>query len=461
MSEAVNLSLLKKKQTAFFSSNFTKITSNRIAVLKKLRQILKEEESTIFDALKRDLQKPEFEALASEILLVNKEINMMIKKLNAWSKPRKVPGSLINFPSKNYLLPEPYGNVLIISPWNFPFQLTMIPVIGAIAAGNTVVVKPSESSPNTSRVILKIIEKVFSKTWVSVVEGDATAAKKLLQLKWDYIFFTGSTAVGKIVAKAAAINLTPVTLELGGKSPCIVDETAPIQQTAKRIVWGKFTNCGQICIAPNHIIVHHKVKDRLVQAIIKEIENAFGKSIEQSKDYGRIIHKTHFKKLKKSLQNETLIYSGKLDEASLFFHPTLVDEPRLDSNLMKEEIFGPILPILSYQDTEDISKIILSFKNPLAFYVFSKRKKFIKQLMFEYSFGSSVVNDVLVQFANHHLPFGGVGESGMGAYHGKHSFELFSHSKAIVKRYFQLDIPQRYAPYPKSLKLLSFILKKL
>lgn len=456
-----NFTLVTKKQTTFFKSNYTKVLTNRIHVLKQLLNVIEAKEKEIHKALYLDLKKPEFEALTSETLFVIKEIKLMIKKLRKWSKPRKVHSSLINFPSKDYIIPEPYGKVLIISPWNYPFQLAITPLIGAIAAGNTVVLKPSESSPHTSKIIIEILTEVFPETWVAVIEGDATVAKALLELQWDYIFFTGSTEVGKSIAKAAAKNLTPITLELGGKSPCVVDQSVPIEITAKRIVWGKFINCGQTCIAPDYVLVHHTIKQALVEAMVKEIESAFGKNIEESPDYGRIIHKSHYDKLMDSLVEQKLIYTGKSNEKLLFFHPTLVDEPPLDSALMKEEIFGPILPILSYTNETDIANTVLNFDKPLAFYIFSRRKKFIKQLHAEYSFGGGVVNDTLLQFANQNLPFGGVGSSGVGAYHGRFSFELFSHLKAVVKRSFRFDLPQRYAPYPKSLNLLKSILKKL
>ena len=273
--------------------------------------------------------------------------------------------------------------------------------------------------------------------------------------------FTGSTSVGKIVAKAAAEHLTPTTLELGGKSPCIVDETAPVSITAKRIVWGKFLNCGQTCIAPDYLLVDDKIKDRLTQELIVQIKKAFGENQQDSADYGRIAHQKHFNKLKDSLNNQNIIYGGQTDKKNFFFGPTLVDNPLLDSELMQEEIFGPILPIISYKTEEEIHKILSVRERPLAFYVFSKRKKFIDQLFQGYSFGGGVANDSIIQFANDNLPFGGVGHSGMGAYHGKYSFKNFSHEKPVIKRSFWFDIPGRYAPYPKSLSLLKFLLKNL
>ena len=452
---------IKTLQESFFDRQSTYNIKKRIDYLKKLKKILNEKSEHIFDALYKDLKKSDFEAFTSETMLVNKELKIMINNLKKWSKPKRISSSLINFPSKDYIIPEPYGNILMISPWNYPFQLSLTPLIGAVAAGNTVVLKPSESSPNTSRIIDEIICAVFPEEWVKVIEGGPNTAKNLLKEKWDYIFYTGSTRVGKYVAKAAAENLTPTTLELGGKSPCIIDSSVPIKKTAKRIVWGKFINCGQTCIAPDYILVEKKIKKKLINRIIQEIEIAFSKKIQNSKDYGRIIHQNHLEKLVKSLKNQKIIYGGINNKKDLYLSPTIVDEPDLKSELMLEEIFGPILPIISYEKNEKIFRIIKNLEKPLAFYVFSKNKSFINLMLNKFSFGGGVVNDTLIQFANINLPFGGIGASGMGAYHGEHSFNLFSHLKPIVKRSFLFDLPQRFAPYPKSIKFLKLLLNKL
>ena len=452
---------LKEAHYQFFKAHKKHPLKVRIDHLKKLKKVLNEKEQDIFDALDRDLKKPVFESFTSELLMVQKEIDAFIKNLKEWAAPKRVSGSLLNFPSQDFLLSEPYGTVLMISPWNYPFQLTMVPLVGAVGAGNTVVLKPSESAPHTSKVLIDILSAVFPNDWVSVVEGDAQVAQALLKERWDYIFYTGSTQVGKIVAKAAAEHLTPVTLELGGKSPCVVDGTAPLQKTARRIVWGKFLNCGQTCIAPDYVLIKSEHKDALIQALIEEIEKAFGDDAQNSKDYGRIIHEKHFKKLEADLKNQKTIYGGKTVAKELFFGPTLVDQPAMDSSLIQDEIFGPILPILSYDTLEDIDEVLTELKNPLAFYVFSQNKKFINTLIQNYPFGGSVVNDVLVHFTNPKLPFGGIGNSGVGAYHGKYSFDLMSHTKPVVKRSFWLDLPQRYAPYPKSISLLKNILKRV
>ena len=452
---------LKEAHHQFFKAYKKQPISVRIDHLKKLKKVINEKEQDIFDALDRDLKKPAFESFTSELLMVLKEIDAFVKNLKEWAAPKRVSGSLLNFPSQDFLITEPYGTVLMISPWNYPFQLAMIPLVGAIGAGNTVVLKPSESAPHTSKVLIDILSAVFPKEWVTVVEGDAKVAQALLKEKWDYIFYTGSTQVGKIIAKAAAEHLTPVTLELGGKSPSIVDGTTPIQKTARRIVWGKFLNCGQTCIAPDYVLVQSQFKDALIQALVEEIEKAFGTNVQDSKDYGRIIHEKHFKKLEADLKNQKVVYGGKTDINELFFEPTIVDQPVMDSPLIQDEIFGPILPILSYETLDDIDEVLTQLKNPLAFYVFSRNKKFINTWIQNYSFGGAVVNDALVHFTNPKLPFGGIGNSGLGAYHGKYSFDLMSHSKPVVKRSFWFDLPQRYAPYPKSLSLFKTILKRI
>jgi len=452
---------IKEKQLVFFKDFKTQDVKIRIQHLKKLKRVLEEREESLFEALYQDLKKPVFESFTSELLMVQKELDLHIKNIKEWAAPKRVSGSLINFPSQDYILSEPYGTVLLISPWNYPFQLAMIPLIGAIAAGNTAVIKPSESAPHTAQIIEEIISEVFPPEWAIVIQGDMKVGAALLKTQWDYIFYTGSTAVGKIVAKAAAEFLTPTTLELGGKSPCIVDGTAPIQKTARRIVWGKFLNCGQTCIAPDYVLVQKEYKKALVAAMIQEIEKAFGKNAKNSKDYGRIIHQKHFEKLEKDLDKQKLLYGGKKDKDELYFGPTLVEEPALDSSLLVDEIFGPILPVLSYTTESDIDSILTKLMNPFAFYLFSTNRRFINTMIQRYSFGGGVINDAIIHFTNDKLPFGGIGNSGMGAYHGKHSFEVFTHAKPVVKRSFWFDLPQRYAPYPKSLKALKFLLKKI
>ena len=431
---------------------------------KKLLEFLvsiQNHEDEIVTALKLDFKKSEFETYLTEINFVLSELKLTIKSIHKWAKPQLVLPSFLNFPSTDYIYKEPFGKVLIISPWNYPFQLALCPAIAAIAAGNQVILKPSELTENTSKIISKIISETFDKNHVEVIEGGILETEKLLAQRWDYIFFTGSVGVGKIIAKAAAVNLTPVTLELGGKNPCIIDETANLKLAAKRIVWGKFLNAGQTCIAPDYLLVHQKIKPQIIEYLKKEIALAYSGKIENSEDYPRIINEKNWKRQLDLLDGEKIIFGGKSNPTDFYIEPTLVDEPKLDSKLMEDEIFGPILPILSYNSENEIEKIISRYEKPLAFYVFSGNKKFIKKQLITNSFGGSCVNDTIVHFTNHRLPFGGVGHSGIGSYHGKRSFDTFSHHKAVVKKATWLDIPIRYAPYKGKLKILKQIVKWL
>ena len=432
--------------------------NSRKKSLIKLLHTIKENEATITAALYDDFKKPEVESFLSEINIVYDELKSAIKNITRWTKPKRVWPNLLNFPSSDWIYQEPYGNILIISPWNYPFQLAICPLIGAIAAGNNVTLKPSELSPKTAEIIYKIVTGIFDKNQVNVVLGDKEEAQKLLQQKWDYIFFTGSVKVGKIIAEIAAKNLTPVTLELGGKNPCIVDSTASISLAAKRIVWGKLLNAGQTCIAPDYILVHHSVKAKLVESLIQEIKNALGENQQESPDFARIINKHNWERLVGLLTNQNVIYGAITDEANLYISPTLVDQPSLESTLMQEEIFGPILPILSYQTDDQIESVISQFDKPLSLYVFSTNKKFCQQVIDNYSFGGGCINDTIVYFANKRLPFGGVGNSGIGAYHGNYSFETFSHAKPILKKANWIDIPLRYAPYKNKINMLKKLL---
>jgi len=430
----------------------------------KLQQLLKvilQEEDAIIDALYQDFKKPKFEAVVTETSYVISDLKHTLKNLSKWAKPEYVFPSLLNFPSTDYIIKEPYGKVLIIAPWNYPFQLALCPLIAAVSAGNQVVVKPSELTPNTSAIIQKIISEVFDKNHVEVIEGGVAISQELLAQRWDFIFFTGSVAVGKIVAKAAAQFLTPTTLELGGKNPCIVAENCNIQLTAKRIVWGKFLNAGQTCIAPDYILVHSKIKTKLIQALQEEIIVAYGASPETSPDYPRIINKKNWLRLTQFLENQTILFGGQSNQNDNFLAPTLLDEPKLESLVMQDEIFGPILPILSYENEAEIESVISKFEKPLALYVFSDSSSWAKKITKKYSFGGGCINDTIIHFSNHRLPFGGVGHSGSGAYHGKLSFESFSHKKAIVTKATWLDLPMRYAPYKNKIKFLQKILNWL
>lgn len=433
------------------------ITERKQALQKLLKNIQIHEEE-ILDALYKDFKKPKFEGIVSETSYVISDLKYTLQHLNSWAKPKTVMPSLLNFPSWDKIYTEPYGKVLIISPWNYPFQLALSPLIAAIAAGNSVTLKPSELTPYTSAIISKIIRETFDVRHALVVTGDATIAQDLLKKRWDYIFFTGSVPVGKIVAKAAAENLTPVTLELGGKSPCIVDETANLPLAAKRIVWGKLFNAGQTCIAPDYLLVHYRVKKKLIPLLIQEIQNALGEDIEKSEDFGRIVNLKNWRRQVSLLENQFILYGGNHKEEELFVAPTLLDEPIAESMVMQEEIFGPILPIISYENKEELHQKMSRYEKPLALYLFSEDQKFQKEIIRKYSFGGGCINDTLAHFSNKNLPFGGVGHSGIGAYHGKLGFLTFSHQKSVVKKANWLDIPLRYAPYQGKVKWIRKIL---
>ncbi len=435
--------------------------SYRKEKLKQLLRVVIQHEKEITAALYLDFKKSEFEAVVTETSYVVSELQQTIANLRKWARPKKVFPSLLNFPSTDYILSEPYGKVLIIAPWNYPYQLALCPLIAAISAGNTVVLKPSELTHNTSKIIAKIVAEVFDKDEVNVVEGDAEVAKELLSQRWDYIFFTGSVPVGKSVAQAAAVHLTPVTLELGGKNPCIIDYDCPISLTARRIVWGKFLNAGQTCIAPDYLLVHASVKTKLVEALKDELIKAYGENPEISPDYPRIVNEKNWSRLVQMLENEVILAGGSHSKSDCFLAPTLLDEPKLNSSVMKDEIFGPILPIISYQNETEIEDVIRSYEKPLSLYVFSNRSNWAKKIMATYSFGGGCINDTIIHFSNNRMPFGGVGHSGMGAYHGKLSFDAFSHQKSIVKKANWLDLPMRYAPYKNKVSLLKKLLNWL
>ncbi len=438
----------------------TEITVRKKVLIRLLHELNIQEES-ILNALYADFKKPAFEGVVTETALVKSELKYTIRNINKWAKPKMVWPTLVNFPSTDFIYKEPYGKVLIISPWNYPFHLAMYPMIAAFAAGNQVVLKPSELTPNTSRIISKIVSTVFEKSQVEVIEGGIDVANELLAKRWDYIFFTGSVAVGKVVAKAAALHLTPVTLELGGKSPCIVDETAVLRLAAKKIIWGKFLNAGQTFVAPDYLLVHANIKEQMVKYLQEEIVTAYGENPELSPDLARIINLKNFQRLERLLKEQEIITGGKSNENDLYISPTLIDEPALESELMKDEIFGPLLPILSYHSEQELEKILSKYEKPLALYVFSTSKSFIETCLSKYSFGGGCVNDIAIHLANRNLPFGGVGQSGIGAYHGKFSFDTFSNHKSIVKKGNWLDIPIRYAPYRDKIKWVRKLLNWL
>ena len=456
-----NIPQLLAAQKAFFEAGRTRDVHERIAKLKSLKDLIEKRQKDISEALYKDFRKPEFETVVTETAIILSELKFIIRNLKKWARPQKVSSAWPNFPSSDYIYPQPYGATLILAPWNYPFQLSVSPVIGAIAAGNTVMLKPSEYSPHTSALIEDIFAEIFQKEHVSVIQGGVSASEELLKQKWNYVFFTGSVPIGRIVAKAIAPHLTPSTLELGGKNPCIIHASAKIQLAAKRIVWGKFINAGQTCIAPDYILIDSSKKAEFVKAVKAEISAAFGENPQQSPDYARIINRKNLERLAKMLQEQEILVGGKADVQENYIAPTLVDEPSLTSEVMEDEIFGPILPVISFSSEEEVEKIIKTYPDPLALYVFSEDKEYSEKILQQYSFGGGAVNDVVIHIANKNLPFGGVGTSGYGGYHGKFSFDAFTHKKSISKRATWLDIPLRYAPYHGKLSLVRKVMKRL
>jgi aldehyde dehydrogenase (NAD+) len=450
---------LLTQQRSYFQSGATLDVQFRITQLEKFRKVIEDNEDVIVDALKKDFRKSHFETYISEMALVLDEIKVMVSNLKNWAKPQSVKGSLLNFPSSNYLYPQPFGTVLVIGAWNYPFHLTVLPAIGAIAAGNTVVMKPSELAIHTSNVIQKLVTETFQPQHVAVVEGGADISGELLKEKFDKIFFTGSTTVGKIVAKAAAEYLTPVTLELGGKSPCIVDEDADLEVSAKRIVWAKFLNGGQTCVAPDYILVHKKVRSLLVIALSKYITEFYGDQPKDSEDFPRIINEKHFTRLKSYLKSGIVVKGGETDEKENYIAPTILDQVSWTDAVMQEEIFGPILPILEFETIEGVIQEINHRERPLALYYFGNNDTNEQKVMKNVSFGGGCINDAVSHLVNPNLPFGGVGNSGTGAYHGKYSFDSFTHYKGVMKKATWLDVPLRYPPYKDKLSLLKKALK--
>ncbi|MEN9337620.1 MAG: hypothetical protein RLZZ500_2607 [Bacteroidota bacterium] len=414
--------------------------------LKALYEAIEAREEAIIQALSTDFQKPRFEAVVTETAYVLADLKHTLRNIHRWAKPTRVWPSLLNFPSVEAIYKQPYGKVLIIAPWNYPFQLALTPLVAAIAAGNQVVLKPSELTPSVSKIINELIAAVFTADEANVEEGDATVAQALLQQRWDYIFFTGSVGVGKMVAQAAAVHLTPCTLELGGKNPCIVAADTAIELTARRIVWGKFMNAGQTCIAPDYVLVHASKRDALVRALSQEIQKAYGENPKLSPDFARIISERHWHRLTQFLEQGTVLYGGAHAIESRYIAPTLI-KPQEPCPLMEEEIFGPLLPIITYTDESELEKWIARYESPLAAYIFTRNIRWAKGLLQKWSLGGGCINDTLIHFNNKALPFGGVGHSGMGAYHGKWGFDTFTHHKSLVYKPFWGDAPIRYAPY--------------
>lgn len=449
-----------QKQREFYQSGITIPVKFRIEMLKRLYKAVKDYSDEINDALKSDLGKSHFEGFMCESGLALTEISYMIKHTKKFASESRVKTPLAQFASRSYVKPSPYGNVLIMSPWNYPFLLSIEPLADAIAAGNTAIVKPSAYSPRTSAVVEKIIKECFDPEYVAVVTGGRKENSELLDKKFDMIFFTGSQAVGKEVLRRASEHLTPVVLELGGKSPCIVDSTAKIKLAAKRIVFGKFLNCGQTCVAPDYILCERSVKDKLIKEIRREIKEQYRESPLNNPDYGRIVNEKHFERIVGLIDKEKTILGGDYCHETLQIEPTVMDNVTFSDAVMQEEIFGPIMPILTYDRFEDVFRLLKDRQKPLALYIFSEDKKHIERATSELSYGGGCINDTIIHLATSEMGFGGVGESGMGSYHGKAGFDAFSHKKSIVDKKTWMDLPMRYQPYNKKYgKLLHMFLR--
>jgi acyl-CoA reductase-like NAD-dependent aldehyde dehydrogenase len=447
------------RQREFFRAGKTRDIEFRLERLKTLRKAVLDNQETVMAAVKADLGKPVFETYALEIGVI-KEIDHAIKNLRDWVKPKKVPTPPEQFPAKARIYAEPLGVVLIISPWNYPFQLALSPLVGAIAAGNCAIIKPSEISSHTSRALAEIIGKTFDPGHVTVIEGGVEVSRELLEEKFAHIFFTGGTEIGKVVMAAAARHLTPVTLELGGKSPCIVDTDIALETAVRRIVWGKFINAGQTCIAPDYLLVNRRIKTDFLEALKNRIREFYGEDPASSPDFARIVSDRHFARLAGFLKDGTIVIGGQTRGEDRFIAPTILDRVSPDSPIMNEEIFGPILPVLEYSDIQEAIDLIDSKPKPLALYLFSKNPDLQKRILESTSSGGVCINDTIMQVGVAELPFGGVGDSGIGSYHGKRSFETFSHFKSVLTKPFWLDIPWRYAPYEGKLEQLQKIIGK-
>lgn len=456
----MNLEEIVKAQRTFFGTGATFPVAFRKDAIKKLYDGMISYEKEILEALRKDLNKSDFEGYMTEVGMVREECRYAIRHIRSWIRPTRVRSPLAQFPAASYILKEPYGAVLIMSPWNYPFMLTLAPVIGAIAAGNCVVIKPSAYSPATSQVIADLIGRIFPPEYVTVVQGGRKENSALLDIQFDYILFTGSTSVGRLVMEKAARFLTPISLELGGKSPAIIDETADIPLTATRLAWGKFLNAGQTCVAPDYVLIHESRKEQFISALSSAIQKSFPTGAMNDPDYVHIINDKQFDRLAALMKDGKTRFGGESSSETRCIAPTVLDDITFDSPVMQEEIFGPILPILTYSNLDEEIKRLQGKPKPLALYVFTSDKANRKKILRDLSFGGGCVNDAIIHLATSEMGFGGVGDSGMGSYHGKRSFDTFTHEKSIVDKKTWLDLPMRYRPYSKlNFKLLRMFLK--
>ena len=458
---AQEIAFILEEQRKFFLSGETLPIKFRKQMLKKLYASVVFHKEEILSALTSDLGKSDFEGFMCEVGLSLTEISYMIKNVKKFAKEKTVVTPLAQFASRSYKKPCPYGNTLIMSPWNYPFLLSIEPLANAIAAGNTAILKPSAYSPATSNVIEKILSECFEKKFVAVVTGGRQENSALLEQKFDFVFFTGSQAVGKEVLRHTAENLTPAILELGGKSPCIIDSSAKIRLAAKRVVFGKYLNCGQTCVAPDYILCHKDIKDEFVKEVKIQIEKQYGKNPLENSDYGKIINQKHFERVSSLINTEKVVHGGKTNPETLKIEPTVLDNVTWDDAVMQEEIFGPIMPILTFENLDQVIANLQKKQKPLALYFFSQNKKNIKAVTEKVSYGGGCINDTIIHLATSEMGFGGVGESGMGSYHGKTGFDAFSHTKSIVDKKTWMDLPMRYQPYDRKIngKLLKMFLK--
>ncbi|MGB6065581.1 MAG: aldehyde dehydrogenase [Desulfomonilaceae bacterium] len=457
--DPADITTLVNTQRAFFNTGRTKDLSFRIAQLKLFRKVIDDNEDSICEALKHDMNKPKFEAYVGEIAMLYNEIDYAIRHVKSWAKPKKVTTPLVHFPGKSQIYSEPLGVVLIIGTWNYPIQLILCPLVGAMAAGNCAILKPSRMAPHTSDLVARIIAENFDPGFIAAVQGGAEDVKNLIDCRLDHVFFTGGTSVGRIIAEAAARKLTPVTLELGGKSPCVVDREVHPDYAARRITWGKFFNAGQTCVAPDYLMVHKSRKREILQGIQRCIKEFYGKDPHDSPDYARIINDRHFDRLSGLLNEGDIILGGKTISAERYIDPTVIDNASWDHKIMQDEIFGPLLPVIEYEDLAQAVSMINQRPKPLSLYFFSTNKEAQRTVLHATSSGGCTINDTIVHLSTQTLPFGGVGDSGTGKYHGQASFDTFSNKKSVLCRSFLVDMPLRYAPYGKKLPMVKKMLK--
>jgi aldehyde dehydrogenase (NAD+) len=457
--EKEEIRLIIEAQRKFFATGKTFETKYRLDILKKLRALIILHEQEIVDAMWKDFHKPELEVIGSESRLIIKELNFIIRNLKGWVRNRSVTTPLLHFMAHSYVVSQPYGQVLVLSPWNFPFQLAFMPLVGALAAGNCVILKVSRQVPDTAVVMEKILSHL-PKELVAMVDGDHTVSEYLLNQKFDYIFFTGSQRVGKYVMQKAAENLTPFSLELGGKNPCVVTADARLDYAAKRIAWGKLFNCGQSCVSPDYLLIDKKVKDQFLELISKEIKMFYGDKPETSNDFARVISSESVNRLSALMKNGQIITGGIIDPGTRYIAPTIIKDVKPDDPIMQEEIFGPILPVIDFDEFSEVYSIIEQNPKPLSAYIFTQNRKLVREFLRRTQSGNACVNETMMQFASHHLPYGGIGSSGIGRYHGKSSFETFSNIRPVLVKSNLLDIPVRYPPYTGlKTKIIRFLMR--